>query len=50
MNEETNFSALDRRFGAFVERLHGAAAPELRAAAMLVSRRRAEGHVCIPVT
>jgi exodeoxyribonuclease V alpha subunit len=23
MNEETNFSALDRRFGAFVERLHG---------------------------
>ncbi len=49
MNEETNFTALDRQFGAFVERLHGSPAPDLRHAAMLVSRRRAEGHICVPV-
>jgi exodeoxyribonuclease V alpha subunit len=49
MNEQVEFSTLDRQFGAFIERLHGAASPELRDAAMLVSRRRAEGHICIPV-
>jgi exodeoxyribonuclease V alpha subunit len=45
---EVEFSALDRQFGAFVERLHGSPARALREAAMLVSRRRAEGHICIP--
>ncbi|MBA2432578.1 MAG: exodeoxyribonuclease V subunit alpha [Chthoniobacterales bacterium] len=49
MIEETSFSALDRQFGEFVERLHGAKCPELRQAAMLVSRRRAEGNICIPM-
>jgi exodeoxyribonuclease V alpha subunit len=48
VNEELQFSALDRQFGSLVERLHGSPAPELRDAAMLVSRRRAEGHICIP--
>jgi exodeoxyribonuclease V alpha subunit len=48
MNEELQFSSLDRQFGSFVERLHGAPAPDLREAAMLVSRRRAEGHICVP--
>lgn len=49
MTENTPFSALDRQFGDFVQRLHGAAAPALREAAMLLSRRRAEGHICIEV-
>src|SRR5215212_4733919 len=49
MMEESPFSALDRQFGDFVERLHGSPAPALRTAAMLVSRRRAEGHICVPV-
>ncbi|MEP6955614.1 MAG: exodeoxyribonuclease V subunit alpha [Chthoniobacterales bacterium] len=49
MNDEPNFNALDRQFGHFIERLHGSAAPALREAAMLVSRRRAEGHICIPI-
>ena len=49
MNGELQFSALDRQFGSFIERLHGRPAPQLREAAMLVSRRRAEGHICIPV-
>ena len=49
MNLEPSFSRLDRRFGEFVERLHGSVSPGLRSAAMLVSRRRAEGHICVPV-
>lgn len=49
MKEEPDYSAIDRQFGAFIERLHGAPAAELRDAAMLVSHRRAEGHICIPV-
>ena len=48
MNDELQFSALDRQFAAFVERLHGGPAPALRNAALLVSRARAEGHICIP--
>ena len=48
MNGDLQFSALDRQFGSFIERLHGGPAPQLREAAMLVSRRRAEGHICIP--
>ena len=47
MTDEISSSALDRQFGDFIERLHGAPAPALREAAMLVSRRRAEGHICI---
>ena len=49
MSEEPNFSALDRQFGDFVERLHGSSAPELRRAAMIASRGRAEGHICVAV-
>lgn len=49
MSDDLAFTALDRRFGEFLERLHGAPAPQLRRAAMLVSRRRAEGHICVAV-
>ncbi len=50
MNDELQFNALDRQFGEFVERLHGGPAPALREAAMLASRRRAEGHICVAVS
>ena len=47
MNAETNFSALDRQFGDFLQRLAGASAPEVRLAAMCASRARAEGNICV---
>jgi exodeoxyribonuclease V alpha subunit len=43
----TTFSVLDRQFGDFLQRLEGAATPDLRLAAMSVSRARAEGHICV---
>ncbi|MEO7167460.1 MAG: exodeoxyribonuclease V subunit alpha [Chthoniobacterales bacterium] len=46
MNDETTFSALDRHFGDFLQRLAGNAAAEVRLAAMCASRARAAGHVC----
>ena len=46
MNAETNFSALDRQFGNFLERLAGES-PEIRLAAMCASRARAEGNICV---
>ncbi len=49
MNDETNFSALDRQFGDFLQRLAGSAAAEVRLAAMCASRARAEGHICVPM-
>ncbi|MBA3651294.1 MAG: exodeoxyribonuclease V subunit alpha [Chthoniobacterales bacterium] len=49
MNDESNFSALDRQFGDFLQRLALSAGAEVRLAAMCASRARAEGHVCIPV-
>lgn len=49
MNEGLQFSALDRQFGDFVQRLAGGSAPEVRLAAMLASRYRAEGHICVPL-
>ncbi len=45
MSEEPNFSALDRQFGDFLQRLAGAA--DVRRAAMCVSQARAQGHICI---
>lgn len=51
MNEELQFSALDRQFGDFLQRLTGDTAPEeVRLAARCVSRARAQGHVCITLS
>ena len=41
------FSALDRRFAAFMAELSGGNAAEVLLAAALVSRQREEGHICI---
>ncbi len=49
MNPETEFSALDRQFGDFLQRLAGDSAAEVRLAAMCASRARAEGHICVPL-
>ncbi|MGH8091927.1 MAG: exodeoxyribonuclease V subunit alpha [Chthoniobacterales bacterium] len=49
MNGETTFSALDRQFGDFLQRLAGGDAAEMRLAAMCTSRAGAEGHICVPV-
>lgn len=49
MKDESTFSALDRQFGDFLERLAGSAAAEVRLAAMCVSRARAAGHICVTV-
>ena len=49
MNGETTFSALDRQFGDFLQRLAGDTTGEVRLAAMCTSRARAEGHICVPV-
>ncbi len=50
MNGETNFSALDRQLGAFLQRLSGAPASEVRLAAMCASRARAEGNICVTLS
>jgi exodeoxyribonuclease V alpha subunit len=47
MIDETEFSALDRQFGTFLERLAGGSAPEVRLAAMAASHARAEGNICV---
>jgi len=49
MNSETTFSALDRQFGDFLQRLDGASTPDIRIAAMCASHARAEGHICVPL-
>ncbi|MEO7724839.1 MAG: exodeoxyribonuclease V subunit alpha [Chthoniobacterales bacterium] len=49
MNEELKFSALDRQFGDFLQRLAGGTAAEVRLVAMSASRARAQGHICIPL-
>jgi len=49
MSREIIFSALDRQFGDFLQRLAGDTAGEVRLAAMCTSRARAEGHICVPV-
>ena len=49
MNAETDFSALDRQFGDFLQRLARASAPEVRLAAMCASRARAEGNICVSI-
>ncbi len=46
MSDELIFSALDRHFGNFLERLAGGDSSEVRLAAMAASRARAEGHIC----
>lgn len=50
MTGPTNFSALDRQLGAFLQRLAGASASEVRLAAMCASRARAEGNICVTLT
>ena len=47
MNAPVAFSALDRQLGAFLQRLAGGPAPEVRLAAMCASRARAEGNICV---
>lgn len=48
MNDEENFSALDRQFGKFLQRLaHGD--EEVQLAAMCASRARSDGHICVTV-
>ncbi len=47
MKEEESFSALDRQFGDFLQRLAGSTAPAVRLAAMSASRARSEGHICV---
>ncbi len=49
MNAETKFSALDRQFGDFLQRLDGGDAAEVRLAAICASRARADGHICVTV-
>lgn len=49
MNDQTDFSALDRQFGAFLQRLARGGAAEVRLAAMCASRGRSEGHICVPL-
>lgn len=49
MKEQTNFSALDRQFGDFLQRLEGSDAAEVRLAAMCASRARGDGHICVTV-
>ncbi len=49
MNEELKFSALDRQFGDFLQRLAGGFATEVRLVAMCASLARTQGHVCIPL-
>ena len=41
------FSALDRRFAAFISRLSGSRDSRLVLAAAIVSRRLASGHTCL---
>jgi exodeoxyribonuclease V alpha subunit len=47
MNDETEFSALDRQFGDFLQRLAGNSATGVRDAAMSASQARAEGNICV---
>ncbi len=47
MNAPVTFSAIDRQLGAFLQRLAGKSAPEVRLAAMCASRARAEGNICV---
>ncbi len=47
MKAPGTFSALDRQLGTFLQRLAGAAAPEVGLAAMCASRARAEGNICV---
>src|SRR5688500_14317555 len=50
MNPETSPAALDFHFAQLIEKLNGRANPVLSRVAELVSRRRAEGHICLPVS
>lgn len=49
MNRETEFSALDRQFGDFLQGLAGDNDEEVRLAAMCASRARTAGHICAPL-
>ena len=49
MNNETEFSALDRKFGDFLQAWPRPRAAEVRLAAMCASRARAERQICVPL-
>lgn len=47
MKTESEFSALDRKLGDFLEGLSTSSAAEVRLAAMFASRARANGNICV---
>jgi exodeoxyribonuclease V alpha subunit len=47
MKTDSEFSALDRKLGEFLQALDASAAPEVRLAAMCASRARANGNICV---
>jgi exodeoxyribonuclease V alpha subunit len=49
MTGEETFSALDLHFAELIGRLSGVLCPELELAALLVSRQRTGGHICLPI-
>src|ERR1700722_6255280 len=49
MTGEETFSALDLHFAELIGKLSGVLCPELELAALLVSRQRTGGHICLPI-
>ena len=49
MTGEQSFSALDLHFADLIGRLADKRCPELELAALLVSRQRIDGHICLPL-
>jgi exodeoxyribonuclease V alpha subunit len=49
MSGEEGFSALDLHFAGLIGRLSDQPSVELDVAALLVSRQRADGHICLPL-
>jgi exodeoxyribonuclease V alpha subunit len=49
MTGEETFSALDLHFAELIGKLSGVLCPELELAALLVSRHRNGGHICLPI-
>src|SRR5712691_5095801 len=43
------FSAINRHFADLVSRLSGKTSPELQLAALLISRRQLDGHICLSI-
>ncbi len=49
MTGEETFGALDLHFAELIGKLSGVFCPELELAALLVSRQRTGGHICLPI-